>query len=1203
MVSPFLPMPADRVVACNDLAFAIRDGFPVSPGHTLVITKRLVPTWFEATREEQLAILELVDEVKAQLDAELRPDGYNVGFNAGVAAGQTVMHLHVHVIPRRLGDVADPRGGVRHLMPGKGNYLAAGFEAAGPRASALATGGHADPFVQHLRPLFRTATDIAILAAFANHRGVEELEPLILSAARGGARIRLITGDYLNITQRAALAAMLGWMARDSDDRGLAPQVRVVESAKLGTPSGSFHPKSWRFEGPDGGVAFVGSSNLSHAALHDGVEWNLRVERERDRDGYARVVQAFDAVWQQARVLDAAFLHGYRDRPQLPRQVQAVEMDLEPIEGPGVPHGIQAQALSQLAEARREGRQRALVVMATGLGKTWLAAFDVLQLAAELGRTPRVLFLAHRSELLRQAAKTLGRAFPLADIGFFVGGEGDLDAQFVFASVQKLSQRAQCARLADLSFDYAVVDEVHHATAASYLRILGQLRAGFVLGLTATPERTDQADVEGLFDDHVAYRADIAVGIAARLLAPFHYFGLKDTADYADIPWRNGKFDLDALARAVETQARMAKTWEAWQEHPGARSLVFCCSIAHANFVAGWLRTKGVRLAVVHSGPDSDDRESALLDLAAGTLDAVCAVDLFNEGIDVPLIDRVVMLRPSESPVVFLQQLGRGLRSAPGKEALTVIDFVGNHRVFLWRLRTLLETAPANEGASTVAQWLTSAARRTETELPAGCSVDIELEAIDLLASLLPRADKNAAILAFRQFVAEHERRPTAGELYRLGLNPRVKNVASWFEFASGEGQLDEAEQAVLASIGPFLADLDTTPMTKCYKMVTLQALIEADALRDGLPLDALSQRARGILMRSPELARDIAGVAELGDTGEPDPAVWQAYWRKNPVRAWLGDSADKRKKPWFRLDGERFVPLFAVPEALQETAAAMVAELVDWRLAEYRRRAPSGNASAFDCDLMRNDRHAILKLPGKRSPWANTVIQARVPGGEVWTFRIAAEYCNVAYPADSTGAKNRLGELLVRLFGEQAGQPGTNFRLRFEQDAGGWRAVAVGQADAHVLPFAPRVRVRALPSLRVAAGWATESHTDDALEEFEEVELPGPIPAGCVAVRASGSSMAGWRSEIRDGDWLIVRPLSGVGFAAVEGQIAVVARGDAEGRTYHCKRVVRGDGGGWWLRSDNPEVEAVEVVEGDVVVGVVVRVVHGAVDGHSDAL
>ena len=136
MVSPFLPMPADRVVAENALAFAIRDGFPVSDGHTLVIPKRLVATWFEATREEQLAILELVDEVKAQLDAELKPDGYNIGINAGVAAGQTVMHLHVHLIPRYSGDVADPRGGVRHLMPGKGNYLAAGFEASDSGSTA-----------------------------------------------------------------------------------------------------------------------------------------------------------------------------------------------------------------------------------------------------------------------------------------------------------------------------------------------------------------------------------------------------------------------------------------------------------------------------------------------------------------------------------------------------------------------------------------------------------------------------------------------------------------------------------------------------------------------------------------------------------------------------------------------------------------------------------------------------------------------------------------------------------------------------------------------------------------------------------------------------------------------------------------------------------------------------------------------------------
>jgi hypothetical protein len=283
-----------------------------------------------------------------------------------------------------------------------------------------------------------------------------------------------------------------------------------------------------------------------------------------------------------------------------------------------------------------------------------------------------------------------------------------------------------------------------------------------------------------------------------------------------------------------------------------------------------------------------------------------------------------------------------------------------------------------------------------------------------------------------------------------------------------------------------------------------------------------------------------------------------------------------------------------------------MVQELVDWRLLRHRRspKPVVSEASAFDCKLLRNSKHAILKLPGTRSPWANTVLQARIASGELWKFKFAAEYCNVAYPAGSTGARNQLGDLLAQLFGEHAGQPGTDFRLRFEQDGEGWRAVVVGREDAQVLPLVPRVKVLALPSLRVAAGWlAAGEHADDGFEEFEEVELPGPIPDGCVAVRASGSSMAGWRTEIRDGDWLVLRPAAGVGFAAVEGEVVVLARGDAEARTFHVKRVVRGDGGRWWLRSDSSEVAAVEVGVGDVVVGVVVRVVDRAIDGQSDAV
>ena len=1169
MVSPFLDRPASDRVAENSLAFALRDGYPVSQGHTLVIPKRLVATWFEATREEQLALLELVDEVKRQLDAKLRPDGYNVGFNAGLAAGQTVMHLHVHVIPRFRGDVPDPRGGVRHVIPGKGNYLAQTIEPPGPRADALTTGGD-DHFVAHLQPLFARATDVAILAAFTQHKGVEELEPLVLAAAERGTRVRLITGDYLRITQREALAALLGWMARGN----MAPEVRIVESAKLDTATQSFHPKSWRFEGPDFGVAFVGSSNLSRAALRDGIEWNLRVDRERDRPTYLRVVDAFEVWWRLARPLDAAFVKTYRDRPKLDAEAPTPELAPEPAEAPPEPHDLQREALARLAQSRRDGHQRALVVMATGLGKTWLAAFDVAQVQAELGRRPRVLFVAHRGELLQQAMRTFLRQFPEAPVGFFAGNQADLDADFVFASEQKLCRPEHIARLRQRQFDYAVIDEVHHATATSYRRILGALQADFVLGLTATPDRTDAADVQGLFDDHVPFRADIAVGIEAKKLAPFRYFGLKDTADYRAIPWRNGKFDPTALAEAVETQARMLKAWEGWQAHPGTRTLVFCCTIFHARFVCGWLRDRGVRVVAVHSEADSADRTDALAQLSRGELDAVCAVDLFNEGIDVPTVDRVLMLRPSESPVVFLQQLGRGLRRADGKDALTVLDFVGNHRVFLDRLRILLAMAPDDTTPTPLSSWLLQAARRTETVLPSGCAIDIELEAIDLLASLLPRGDTNALVRAFQELVATRGERPTAGELFRLGLNPRVKG--GWFGFVDTQSQLTTPQRQALQGAGAWLADLDGTPMTKSFKMVTLQALIEADALASGLPLDELCGRSHAVLVRSPELMVDIANVPELGDPRHPDPAAWRAYWRRNPVAAWLGESADQRKRAWFALAGDRFVPKFQVPDGAWDALAGMVGELVDWRLAEYRtrRRSSSLPPAAFEAKVIHNSSGApILKLPDATDvpvlPQGETPMT--LPDGRVWSFRFAKIACNVATSPDAPG--NQLPALLRGWFGAQAGQSGTRQFVRFVPGVAGWHVAAVEVTDARVLALVPRVRVPAFASLRVAAGWHGDALNAGELAPDESVTLPGPLRPDAFAVRASGSSMAGWRSEVRDGDWLVCVPLVGVGFEAVIGEMAVVARGADESRSFHLKRVLRAPDGGWLLRSDNPEV------------------------------
>ena len=358
-----------------------------------------------------------------------------------------------------------------------------------------------------------------------------------------------------------------------------------------------------------------------------------------------------------------------------------------------MPHDLQVEALAALARSREEGRRRALVVLATGLGKTWLAAFDAYAATRDRleGRAPRLLFIAHREEILAQAEKTFRRMFhwERPTTGVFAGDRGELDASLVFASVQKLARPEHLARLAALRFDYAVVNEVHHGTAASYRAILDRLDAGFLLGLTATPERADGADLLGLFDEHVAFRADIGTGIQRSLLVPFAYWGLKDDVDYQRIAWRNQRFDADALAAAVDTEGRLARMWKAWEEHPATRTLVFCSTIEHAEHARAFLEQKGVRVRAVHTGPGSSARAAALAALETGEVDALCAVDILNEGVDVPEIDRVVMLRPTESPVVFLQQLGRGLRRAAGKARLTVLDFIGNHRVFLDRLRML----------------------------------------------------------------------------------------------------------------------------------------------------------------------------------------------------------------------------------------------------------------------------------------------------------------------------------------------------------------------------------------------------------------------------------------------------------------------------------------------------------------------------------
>ncbi|WP_163989671.1 DEAD/DEAH box helicase family protein [Pyxidicoccus caerfyrddinensis] len=1155
MSSPFLSIPESQWVASNAHAFAIRDGFPVSPGHTLVIPRRLVATWFEATAEEQRALFELVDVVRHGLELELQPHGYNIGINVGQAAGQTVFHLHVHVIPRFTGDMADPRGGVRHVIPGKGNYLTG-------QAKPLATGGTKDPFIHHLEPLFSQAMEVAVLAAFVQDSGLEVLRESVDAALTRGARVRILTGDYLAITQADALRRLLDWMDEDTalqrEGRGRF-EARVVEVEKQGVPS--FHPKSWRFLGPGLAVAYVGSSNISRAALKTGIEWNLRVERDRDPRAWNEVVEAFEGWWTRASPLDAEWVERYALRARdAGRTLPPGDVEAEPTLARREPHGLQEKALEELARSRREGRRRALVVLATGLGKTLLAVLDVEAFGKELERTPRVLFLAHREELLVQAAETFRRQMPGLRFGWCVGERSQLAGEVVFASVQKLSRPEGLQRLRETAaFDYVIVDEVHHAAAASYRAILACLEPRFLLGLTATPERADDGDVLGLFDDHLAWRSDLGEGIQEGLLAPFAYFGLKDAVDYENIPWRNRRFDSEQLAQAVQTEARMQTLWRAWREHAASRTLVFCCSVSHANYVQQWLTTQGVRAVAVYSGTGSADRAWSLRQLAEGTLDAVCAVDLFNEGVDVPSIDRVVMLRPTESPVVFLQQLGRGLRKFEGKEQVTVIDFVGNHKVFLDRVRTLLAL-----GRSPVSlrDFLVGG---KEPELPPGCAVQVEVEAKDLLQRLLPSGGSEVERI-YRELRDARGTRPSVGELYRRGYAPTTlrKVHGSWFNFVKSEGDLNEGEARALEKGQGWFEELELTPLNKCFKMVLLEALLEADALERGMALPELARRSLALLQRSPELLRDLEDVEALDDPRNPSATNFLAYWKANPIKAWTQGSR------WFRVEDDRFVPRLSIEPEGKQSFEEMTYELVDYRLAQYRRRRNSQlEGTAFEAKVFSNKRDPILKLPDrdKRPDLPSGPTDVRLPDGSVWRFDFVKIAINVAR---SPGAqRNQLPDLLRQWFGPTAGAPGTGFRARFTPGPDGWWVEPV---QAEVIPFVRPGTLVAFPSLRAAAGAVDPAVSLESAPEAEHVRLPVQTRGeGLFAVRASGDSMEGGERPIRDGDWLVMRFARAAGAGSVEGKVALVQVPDPAGYAYQVKRLVRVDGL-WLLRSDNPE-------------------------------
>ena len=1152
-----MAVPRAAWVASNDLAFAIPDGFPVSRGHTLVVPRRVVATWFEVTLEEQRAILDLVAEVKALFERQLSPppDGWNVGFNAGAAAGQTVPHLHVHVIPRWHGDVPDPRGGVRHVIPGRGNYLADASAGAD-----LSTGHPDDPFLGRLLPELPGARQVDILAAFVQDSGIDLIEEPLLAAVREGAVVRVLAGDYLGISTPIALQRLLALcrLADPAWPTGAGISLRVAETARLRDSPVSFHPKSWRIRRDDRTIVWVGSSNLSHAALLSGVEWNLRATSANRPDACAAVAAAFESLWSQATAVDEAWIATYAQRRGA-LTAREVAADVEPSPLTVEPRPWQTDVLDRLRQLRARGHRRALAAVATGMGKTVLAALDAAHVSAGVSGHFRVLVVAHRAEILVQAARTLRHVLGLtsATESWCLGSAGDLSGQLVLASVQKLSRPDVLTRLANEHFDYAIFDEVHHAEAPTWRRVLDRLQASFVLGLTATPERADGRDVAVMFDDVLACEVGIAAGIAEGSLVPFAYRGLRDDVDYEQIPWRSGRFDPGELERRLIDSPRMERLWFTWGKWPAARTLVFCCSQRHARFVSDWLTQRGARAAAVFCGDGSDDRSTCLRDLADGRLQALCTVDLFNEGVDLPTVDRIVMLRPTESSVLFTQQLGRGLRTAPGKDRLTVVDFVGNHRVFGWRLRHLL-TLGGLDGS--VAELRRLVAGKS-LQLPPGCLIDVELEAKAILEQLLPRGGL-AVVEAYRGMRDELGRRPTPLELFHRGLLPSTlrRDHDGWFAFLESEGDLTDAEHSVLQRHGKWLRWVETTAITKSYKMVVLRVLIDGDALLAGQHLLEHAAKARAYMLAHPNLRDDLRPTKEVPDHAAASIQEWAAWWQRWPI---------EHSEDWLSTEGGHIVNRLRVEDSLAPALVAMTSELVDWRLGKYvARRLQPPQADSFDAKVSHSGRKPILFLPtagetAGRPVGPTTVV---LPDGQSWEFRFVRVACNVAHPAGED--VNRLPDLMRAWFGDQAGLPGTDFHVRFTRSVSGWTIVPLavaGVSSPRVAKTegAPVRMVAELPAAADTRRWVPVIDLAAAASEFSDTQQPEPkgwlelvgrqAGKGAFVAQVRGRSM---EPAIPDGAWCLFRRIVP---GSREGKVLLVQHRDItdpeSGGRYTVKR------------------------------------------------
>ena len=585
----------------------------------------------------------------------------------------------------------------------------------------LLTGTRLDPsLVSQLRKEIQTANHIDILCSFIKWSGIRILEESLQAFTnRPDTALRVITTSYLGATDLKAIDFVCS-----------LPNTAVRIS--YDTHRTRLHAKAYLCHRDTGfGCAYIGSANISHAALTDGLEWTVKVSQFESPHLWEKVTGTFETYWNDSEftVYDPA------DRPRLQAALSqeraGQDQEDRPIFFDLSPYGFQQEILDRLdAERKIQERYRHLIVAATGTGKTMIAAFDYRNWSRDNFPTsapkPRLLFVAHREEILKQSLYTFRNVLRDANFGdLLVGGNAPENHDHLFVSIQSYNSQRLFEQFAPDQFAYVVIDEFHHAAAPSYQRLLTYVQPRVLLGLTATPERADALNVLSYFDNHMSAQIRLPDAINRKLLCPFQYFGVTDPVDLQALQWQRGGYrveDLDRLYTANDQRAGLVidKVREILLDPLKARGLGFCVSIAHADYMAAQFERHGIPASYLSGESDQKHRTSVQDDLRNLKINFLFVVDLYNEGVDIPEIDTVLFLRPTESLTVFLQQLGRGLRLARDKDCLTVLDFIGQaNRNFRFDLRY---RALLVDSRLSVADQVENGF----TYLPAGCTIQME---------------------------------------------------------------------------------------------------------------------------------------------------------------------------------------------------------------------------------------------------------------------------------------------------------------------------------------------------------------------------------------------------------------------------------------------------------------------------------------------